>query len=66
MKRRMGAFEISSSRVKSSRALAKAMQKKVVQLMINGESVLFGGIAIATMWKLSTITRRGENRYEQI
>jgi hypothetical protein len=34
--------------------------------MINGESVLFGGIAIATMWKLSTITRRGENRYEQI
>jgi hypothetical protein len=25
-------------------------------LMINGESILFGGMAIATMWKLSTIT----------
>jgi hypothetical protein len=36
------------------------------ELMINGESVLFGGMAIATMWKLSIITRRGENRYEQI
>jgi len=30
------------------------------ELTSNGESVLFGGMAIVTMWKLSTITKRGE------